>query len=34
MSMMGVGGLNHNIQHDTSQKPSKSPTATLTVKPS
>ena len=34
MSMNWVGCLNHNMQHDTSQKPSESPTATLTVNPS
>ena len=34
MSMTGVGCLNHNLQHDTSQNPSESPIATLTVNPS
>jgi hypothetical protein len=34
MSMKCVGGLNHNLQHGPSEKPSDSPTATLTVKPS
>jgi hypothetical protein len=31
MSMNGAGSLNHNIQHDTSEKPSDYPTTTTTL---